>query len=138
MKFGVGQSVRRKEDDPLVRGAGRYIADVFPAGSLHAVMVRSPHAHARFTLDAVKARTLPGVRLILTASEVADLGPLPCPGVVPDIEIEIPPYPVLARDEVRHVGDAVAFVVADTLAQAKDAAESIVIDWDELPHIVGA
>ncbi len=138
MKFGVGQAVRRKEDAPLVSGAGRYVADVLPEGSRHAVVVRSPHAHARFTLDAAKARTLPGVRLVLTAADITDLGPMPCPGTVPDLPMEVPPYPVLARDEVRHVGDMVAFVVADTLAQAKDAAEAIVIDWEPLPHVIGA
>jgi carbon-monoxide dehydrogenase large subunit len=138
MKFGVGQAVRRKEDAPLVSGAGRYIADVQPDGARHAVVVRSPHAHARFTLDAARARTLPGVRLVLTAADITDLGPMPCPGTVPDLPMEVPDYPVLARDEVRHVGDMVAFVVADTLAQAKDAAEAIVIDWEPLPHVIGA
>src|SRR6476661_8791848 len=66
-KFGVGQSVRRQEDDPLLRGGGRYVADHHPAGCLHAVMVRSPHAHARFRLETATARALPGVRLVLTA-----------------------------------------------------------------------
>ena len=63
MKFGVGQAVTRKEDDPLMRGAGRYVADVAPAGALHAVVVRSPHAHARFRISIpAKARAMPGVR----------------------------------------------------------------------------
>jgi carbon-monoxide dehydrogenase large subunit len=78
------------------------------------------------------------VRLLLTASDIAKLGPLPTPGTIPDVEIVIPPYPVLACDEVRHVGDAIVFVVADTLAQAKDAAEAIPVDWQPLPHVVGA
>ena len=72
-KFGVGQSVRRKEDDPLLRGAGRYIADHSAQGTLHAVIVRSPHAHARFKLDAATARAMPGVRLVLTGDDVADV-----------------------------------------------------------------
>jgi carbon-monoxide dehydrogenase large subunit len=138
-KFGVGQAVRRKEDDPLIRGAGHYVADYRPANSLHAVVVRSPHAHARFSIgDLARVRAMPGVRLVMTAADTADLGPLPTPGVVPDVEIPIPPYPILADKTVRYVGDAVAFVVADTLAQAKDAAETISIDWQQLPHIVGA
>jgi carbon-monoxide dehydrogenase large subunit len=138
-KFGVGQAVRRKEDDPLIRGAGHYVADYQPANSLHAVVVRSPHAHARFSIgDLARVRAMPGVRLVMTAADTADLGPLPTPGVVPDVEIPIPPYPILADKTVRYVGDAVAFVVADTLAQAKDAAETISIDWQQLPHIVGA
>jgi aerobic carbon-monoxide dehydrogenase large subunit len=68
-KFGVSQSVTRKEDDALLRGRGRYVADVAPAGTLHAVVLRSPHAHARFTIaDIAAARGLPGVRLVLTAN----------------------------------------------------------------------
>jgi carbon-monoxide dehydrogenase large subunit len=66
------------------------------------------------------------------------LGPLPTPGTIPDVEIKVPNYPILARDEVRHVGDAIAFVVADTVAAAKDAAEAITVDWQPLPHVIGA
>ncbi len=136
-KFGFGQSVTRKEDDPLLRGRGRYVADLAPRGTLHAVVVRSPHAHARFRLDAQKARTMPGVRLVLTGVETAELGLLPCPIALPDTKLDVPPYPLLAREEVRHVGDAVAFVVADTLERAKDAAEALAIDWEAQPHVVG-
>lgn len=139
MKFGFGQALRRKEDEPLVRGAGRYVADVAPASHLHAVTVRSPHAHAHFSIVEIgRVRAMPGVRLVLTAADIADLGPMPCPGTIPGHEMTVPEYPVLARDVVRHVGDAVAFVVADTLAQARDAAEALTIDWQPLPHIVGA
>ena len=139
MKFGFGQAMTRKEDDVLLRGAGHYVADFTPAGSLHAVVLRSPHAHARFHFaDLGKARALPGVRLVLTADDVADLGPLPTPGMIPDLPTVVPAYPILARDVVRHVGDAVAFIVADTLNQAKDAAEAISIDWQPLPHVIGA
>src|SRR5215475_15893864 len=67
IKFGVGQSVRRKEDDALIRGKGRYTDDVAPQPALHALMLRSPHAHAKYTINAAKARGLPGVSLILTA-----------------------------------------------------------------------
>src|SRR6187551_662985 len=126
MKFGFGQPLTRKEDDTLLRGAGRYIADVEPAASLHAVVVRSPHAHARFMIsDLDRVRAMPGVRLVLTAADVKDLGDLPTPGVIPDTDIKIPSYPILAAKEVRYVGDAIAFVVADTLAAAKDAAEAM-------------
>jgi aerobic carbon-monoxide dehydrogenase large subunit len=138
MKFGVGQSVLRKEDDPLLRGGGRYVADHQPACSLHAVMVRSPHAHARFTLDAAKARAMPGVRLVLTGAETASLGPLPMQAGIEGVDIWSPSHPVLAKDEVHHVGDAVAFVVADTLEQARDAAEVLDVSWQPLPHVVGA
>jgi len=139
MKFGFGQALTRKEDDPLLRGQGRYVADFAPDGALHGVVVRSPHAHARFTIgDLGKVRSLPGVRLVLTGADLGHLGPLPTPGVLEGVDIPIPPYPILARDEVRHVGDSVAFVVADTLPQAKDAAEAIEIDWQPLPHVIGA
>jgi aerobic carbon-monoxide dehydrogenase large subunit len=139
LKFGFGQPLTRKEDAPLLRGQGRYVADVTPAGCLHAVVLRSPHAHARFTVhDLDRVRAMLGVRLVLTVADVADLGLLPCTGVPPDVAIKVPPYPVLAREVVRHVGDAVAFVVADTLVAAKDAAEAITVDWQPLPHVIGA
>ena len=139
MKFGFGHPLRRKEDDPLLRGAGRYIADVSPPRPLQAFVIRSPHAHARFSFgDLVRVRAMSGVRLVLTAADVANLGPLPTPGVVPDVDIKIPAYPILAKDVVRYVGDAVAFVVADSIDAAKDAAEAIQIDWQQLPHVIGA
>ena len=139
MKFGFGQPLTRKEDDPLLRGAGRYIADVSPAKPLQAVVIRSPHAHARFRIgDLARVRTMPGVRLVLTAADISTLGLLPTPGVLPDVAIKIPDYPILAKDVVRHVGDAVAFVVADSLDAAKDAGEAVEIDWQQLPHVIGA
>ena len=138
-KFGFGQPLTRKEDDALLRGAGRYVADVAPAAALHAVVLRSPHAHARFTIhDLDRVRAMQGVRLVFTGAEVTELGPLPTPGVIPGPEIKIPVYAILAKDVVRHVGDAVAFVVADSLATAKDAAEAISVDWQPLPHVIGA
>lgn len=139
MKFGVGQALLRKEDDPLIRGTGRYVADYSPEGLTHAVVVRSPHAHARFRITDVEvARKSPGVRLVLTAAETGHLGHMPCVVGVPGIDIPVPPCPVLAAGEAHHVGDAVAFVVADTLDQARDAAEKIIIDWEPLPHVVNA
>jgi len=139
MKFGFGQPLKRKEDDALLRGTGRYVADVMPEGALQAAVLRSPHAHAKFSIrDLSRVRAMKGVRLVLTGDDIAHLGPLPTPGIIPGPEIDIPYYPILARDVVRHVGDAVAFVVADNLAQAMDAAEAITIDWNELPHVVGA
>jgi carbon-monoxide dehydrogenase large subunit len=139
VKFGIGQAVTRKEDDPILRGTGRYVADHAPDGALHAVVLRSPHAHARFRIaDVATARGMPGVRLVLTAEDITELGPLPCQVALPDVEIEVPSYPILAGDEVRHVGDAIAFVVADALDQARDAAEAIAVEWEGLPHVVDA
>src|SRR5215813_1860672 len=138
-KFGTGQPVTRKEDDALLRGAGRYVADHAPPGCLHAVVLRSPHAHARFRItDIAKARAMPGVTLVLIGADTAALGTLPCQGEVPGCTIDAPPYAILAQDEVRHVGDAVAFVVANTIERARDAAEAIAIDWEPLPAVIGA
>src|SRR5262249_26457303 len=138
LKFGFGQSIPRKEDDPLLRGRGRYVANVAPRETLHAVVLRSPYAHARFHVDAAKAQAMPGVRLALTGAETDDLGFLPCAVELPNTPLDVPPYPILARDEARHVGDAIAFVVADTLERAKDAAEAITVTWEELPHVISA
>jgi carbon-monoxide dehydrogenase large subunit len=137
VKFGVGQSVVRKEDDSLIRGKGRYTGDHAPDRLLHAVIVRSPHARAKFKIDASAARAAPGVASVLIAEDVADLGLLPCLFNFPDDPFKVPDYPILAKDEVRHVGDAVAFVVADTVEQARDAAEALVIDWQTLPSVTG-
>src|ERR1041384_308850 len=137
IKFGVGQSVRRKEDDALIRGKGRYTDDVAPQPALHALMLRSPHAHAKYTLNATKARSLPGVSLILTAEDVKDLGDLPCLFNLGVSLSPAPPYPILPRDEVRHVGDAVAFVVADTLDHARDAVEAIEVNWSQFAAVAG-
>jgi carbon-monoxide dehydrogenase large subunit len=139
VKFGFGQPLTRKEDDPLLRGAGRYIADIAPEATLHAVVLRSPHAHARFQIGSLdRAKSIAGVRLLLTGDDVGHLGPLPTPGVLPDVDIKVPTYSILATEIVRYVGDAVAFVVADTVAAAKDAVEAIEVDWQPLPHIIGA
>src|SRR5260370_36323922 len=137
IKFGVGQSVLRKEDDALIRGKGRYTDDHAPQAAMHALVLRSPHAHAKFTIDAGRARALPGVAAILTAEDVRDLGDLPC---LFNLEVDPftgPPYPILADGEVRHVGDAVAFVVATSANQARDAIEAIEVQWTPVPAVTG-
>src|ERR1700712_3997341 len=137
IKFGVGQSVLRKEDDALIRGKGRYTDDHAPSPALHALVLRSPHAHAKFTIDASRARGLPGVGAVLTAEDVRDLGGLPC---LFNLEVDPftgPPYPILADGEVRHVGDAIAFVVADSIDRARDAIEAIEVNWTPLPAVIG-
>ena len=137
IKFGVGQSVLRKEDDALIRGRGRYTDDHAPAAALHALVLRSPHAHATFTIDVAAAKALPGVAAILTAADVKDLGGLPCLFNLPDNPFTAPPYAILADKIVRHVGDAVAFVVADTIDAARNALEAIVVEWSPKPAVVG-
>src|SRR6266436_3614958 len=128
IKFGVGQRVLRKEDEALIRGKGRYTVDHAPSPAMHALVLRSPHAHAKFTINAARARGLPGVATILTAEDVKDLGGLPC---LFNLEVDPftgPPYAILAHGVVRHVGDAVAFVVADTIDQARDAIDAMDVD----------
>jgi aerobic carbon-monoxide dehydrogenase large subunit len=137
IKFGVGQSVLRKEDDALIRGLGRYTDDYAPAAALHALVLRSPHAHAKFTINTARARGLPGVAAILTAEDVRDLGGLPCLFNLEADPFTAPPYAILAHGVVRHVGDAVAFVVAETVDQARDAIEAIEVEWTPLPAVVG-
>ena len=137
VKFGVGQSVVRKEDDVLIRGKGHYTDDFTPPQALQALVLRSPHAHAKFTIDVSRARGLPGVALILTADDVSDLGDLPCLFNLEDNPFTGPPYPILVKDEARHVGDAVAFVVADTVDAARDAIEAIEVKWTPLAAVTG-
>src|SRR6202021_3248160 len=115
------QSVPRKEDDALIRGKGRYTDDFAPQPALHALVLRSPHAHAKFTVDATRARGLPGVALILDARDVSELGDLPCLFNLEDNPFTGPPYPTLAKTQVRHLGDAIAFGVAETIAPARAA-----------------
>ena len=140
MKFGLGQPVKRVEDAKFITGRGQYTADVEPDGTLHAVVVRSPHARATFTLgDRAAALAVPGARLVLTAADVADLGALPCLAPVDNSDgsaMALPPYPVLADGMVRHVGDAVALVVADTLDAAQAAAEAFEVTYEALPAVV--
>jgi carbon-monoxide dehydrogenase large subunit len=144
MKFGVGQPVRRFEDLRLITGHGRYTDDIALPGMAHAFILRSPMAHGIIRrIDADAARAMPGVQLVLTGHDVAAerLGEVPCgvPLVSRDGKPRHDtPRPVLAVDKVRHVGQPVAIVVAETLGQARDAAEAIAIDYDDLPSVVDA
>ncbi|PTM42315.1 xanthine dehydrogenase family protein molybdopterin-binding subunit [Bosea sp. 124] len=141
MKFGFGQPVRRVEDHRLTTGAGRYTDDTAVEGALHGFVLRSQYAHASFTIrDKATARGMKGVKLILTGEDVAHLGDLPCKGLIKEIsgeQVKPLPVPVLPTDTVRHVGEAVAFIVAETLDQARDAAEAIDIAWTTLPSVTG-
>jgi len=142
-KFALGQSVTRIEDAALVQGAGRYSDDVYLAGAAHACVLRSPHAHATIVrIDTAVARKAPGVLAVLTGEDAAadGLGDIPCMVPVTNIDGTAradTPRPVLALARVRHVGDPVALVVAETLEQAKDASELIEVDYDPLPAVTG-
>lgn len=138
MKFGQAQPIRRREDGRFLTGRGRYVGDILPAGALHAVFLRSDRAHGRLTaLDVAQARAMPGVHLVLTAADLIAAGvTLGMKGE--QIEDDLghkgaaPERPVLARDRVRFVGEAIACVVADSREVAQDAAEAILCDIDDL------
>jgi carbon-monoxide dehydrogenase large subunit len=140
-KFGLAQSVRRVEDPRLLKGDGRYTDDIVLPGMLHGVVLRSPHAAAKIgAIDTQAAASSPGVRAIYTAAELnADgIGSLPCAVSLDNRDgstMASPPHPVLADGAVRHVGDPVAFIVADTAKAARDAAELISVDYAIQPAI---
>ncbi|MBV9152349.1 MAG: xanthine dehydrogenase family protein molybdopterin-binding subunit, partial [Alphaproteobacteria bacterium] len=133
---------RRVEDRRFLTGYGRYLDDIARPRQAHAVLLRSPHANARIrALDIVAAAALPGVLAVLTGADLAKdgLGTIPCATGMTNRDgspIAMPPRPALVRDRVRHVGDAVAMVVAETAAIARDAAEKIAVDYEALPAIV--
>jgi carbon-monoxide dehydrogenase large subunit len=137
-KFGIAQSVSRVEDQRLITGRGRYTDDIVLPNQLQGYMLRSPYAHARITnIDTAAAKTMPGVAGVYTVADLraAGIGDLPCN--IPMKGRPETPRPALAEGEVRLVGDPVAFVVAETLAEARDAAEAIVVDYEELPAVTG-
>jgi carbon-monoxide dehydrogenase large subunit len=138
-KFGVAQPVRRVEDPRLLLGGGRYTDDIALPNETIGVVLRSPHAHARINaIDTSAAKAMPGVLGVYTASELnADgIGILPC--TIPlqnrdGSERADPPHPVLADTHARHVGDPVAFIVAESHQAARDAAEAVHVDYEILP-----
>ncbi|MFQ3623017.1 MAG: xanthine dehydrogenase family protein molybdopterin-binding subunit, partial [Acetobacteraceae bacterium] len=141
MKFGLSQPMRRVEDPRLLRGGGRYADDIAVPGQAWGYVARSPHAHARIrAIDTAAARAVPGVLGVFTGADLqaAGLGPVPCAVPLknrdgsPRAET---PRPALAVDRVRHVGDAVAFIVAESLQAAKDGAEALAIDYEILPSV---
>ena len=142
-KFAVGQSVRRLEDPRLVQGLGRYSDDVTLPREAHAVLVRSPHAHARIrALDAAAARQAPGVLAVLTAADLAadGVGNLPTDRGRKRADGSpafATPRPALLAGRVRHVGDPVALVIAETRVQALDAADAVRVDYEPLPAVAG-
>ena len=140
----IGARVPRKEDYRFLTGAGQYTDDVALAGQTHAAFVRSPHAHATLrSIKTEKARKAPGVVAVFTGADLAaaKVGGLPCGWLITDVKgqpMKEPPYPPLAQGKVRHVGERVAVVVAETAAQARDAAELVEVDYQPLPAVVSA
>ena len=141
-KFAVGQSVPRKEDPMLLRGKGHYTDDFSLPGQAYAVMVRSQIAHGIIrAIDTEAARKMPGVLGVYTGADLKNYGPLKC--VVPfnnrdGSPMKKPLRPALPSDKVRYVGDPIAFVVAETLLAAKDAAEAVTVEIDSLPAVTSA
>ena len=141
-EFAIGQPVPRFEDPRLVKGQGRYIADMTFPGMAFGYVLRSPHAHARIrSIDTAKAKAAPGVLGVFTGADykAAGFGDLPVPGGLKrrnDVPGYRPRYPALVEDKVRMIGDYVAFVVAETYYQAVDASELIEVDYEPLPAAV--
>ena len=136
----IGQSSRRLEDRRLLTGRGVFVDDVNDPGQAWAHVVRSPHAHAVIDrIDITAAQAMPGVIGIYTHPDIADLGLLPCATQVATVApMIVPPRPALANGQVRHVGDPVAFVVAETAYAARDAAEQVMVDYTPLASVVDA
>jgi aerobic carbon-monoxide dehydrogenase large subunit len=138
----IGRSLTRFEDDRFLRGRGRFVDDIAVPGQLHGVVVRSPYGHAEIAgIDVTAARALPGVHGVFTAADLAadKIGPLPCIAQVATVAPMIVPRRfALVAERVRHVGDPVAFVVADTIDIARDAAELVAVDYRVLPAVVDA
>jgi aerobic carbon-monoxide dehydrogenase large subunit len=139
-----GAAVRRREDPRFLRGEGRFVDDVTLPGLLHAAFLRSPHAHARIvSIDAVRARRLPGVVAVFTHADLVRwMKPLPVFGATPPglaaairFDVHHAPQWALCKDVARHVGEPVAMVVADNRARAEDAAEAIDVVWEPLPAV---
>ena len=141
---GIGASVRRVEDGKFLRGLGSFVADITLPGELHCALVRSPHAHARVRrIDAAAAARAPGVVAVLTGADMtaANVGPMAALWAITSADgtpMAEPPRWALARGTVRHVGEPVALVVAETLAQARDAADAVQVDYEPLPAVIEA
>jgi len=141
---GIGASVRRKEDFRFITGHGQYTDDIVQQQQTFAYFLRSPHAHARIDrIDTAEAKAMPGVLAVLTGAELAadKFGHLVCGWMIHSKDgspMKMAPHPAIADSVVRHVGEPVAIIIAETLAEARDAAEKIIVDYTELPAVVDA
>ncbi len=136
---GIGASVVRKEDRRFITGKGRYVDDIKLLGMTHAHFIRSPHAHAKIkSINSSAAMKMPGVVGVLTGQQIVDdkIGNLICGWAITSKDgtpMKMGAWPAMAPETVRFVGQAVAVVIAETKNQAKDAAEAVVVDYEELP-----
>ena len=138
---GIGASVVRKEDRRFITGKGRYVDDIKLVGLTHAHFIRSPHAHAKVKgIDSSEAMKMPGVVGVLTGQQIVDdkVGNLICGWAITSKDgtpMKMGAWPAMAPETVRFVGQAVAVVIAETKNQAKDAAEAVVVGYEELPAV---
>src|SRR5580704_7078834 len=141
-QFGIGQPVRRVEDRRFITGSGHFLDDITRPRQAHAVFLRSPHAHALIRgVDAAEAAAMPGVVAVLTGADLAHdgIGTVPCVSGLTNRDgsaAAMPKRPAMVADRVRHVGDTVAMVIADSVAAARDAADRIAVDYEPLPAAV--
>lgn len=141
-RFGSGQAVRRLEDDALLAGAGRYAGDVDAPDQAHLAFVRSPYPHADIrSIDTAAAAAMSGVFRVITGADLVAAGVKPMPGAsgfkrADGADSATPPRRALAHERARFVGEPVALVVAETLQQARDAAEAVMVDYQDLPMVV--
>src|SRR5215471_18473537 len=133
-----GSGIKRREDPRLITGQAKYTDDLTLPGMTHMAVVRSPYAHAKIkTIATKKAASMPGVVAVFTGKdmEAAGFKPIPCAWVVPGSETKTPPYPAIATELVRYVGNAVAIVIAEDRYLARDAADAVEVDYEPLPAV---
>src|SRR5690242_9708181 len=130
----VGKRVKRTEDPRLIKGLAHYVDDISLPGTLHVAFVRSYYAHAKInSIDTSAALAAPGVVAVYTGKDTANIGPVPCAGALPGLKV--PHHHVLATDRVYFVGHPIAAVVATDRYAARDAADLVVVDYEELPAV---
>ena len=131
-----GSGIKRREDPRLITGQARYTDDIKLPGVLHMAVVRSPYAHANIvSIDSSAAAAMDGVVAVFTGEDV-ELAGIPTAWLIPDSDLKTPEHPALAKDKVRYVGDGVAIVLANDRYTAQDAADTVVVDYEELPVVV--
>jgi len=131
-----GSGIKRREDPRLITGEAKYTDDMKLPGLLHMAVVRSPYAHANIvSIDTSAAAAMEGVAAVFTGEDITLAG-IPTAWLIPDSELKTPEHPALAKGKVRYVGDGVAMVLADDRYRAQDAADAVVVEYEELPAVI--
>ena len=132
-----GSGIKRREDPRLITGEARYTDDIKLPGVLHMAVVRSPYAHANIvSIDSSAAEAMDGVVAVYTGDDIEGLAGLPTAWLIPDSDLKTPEHPALAKGKARYVGDGVAMVLADDRYRAQDAADAVVVEYEELPAVI--